>query len=159
MKGLGNMGEKERFEISIPCDSEGFVLLQCPLCGDLFKLKPCDFQDDSVFEIHCPACGLVSDNYVTEDVIELAKTMMGNFLEDLITQKFKKLERNTKNSLVKFKATSNSKKEKEHPIKLSVEALEAIEYSCCKKEAKIKPILRMCGFYCTYCGVKNYGTE
>lgn len=31
------------FGISIPTDSEGFVLFKCPLCGELFKLKPSDF--------------------------------------------------------------------------------------------------------------------
>ena len=153
------MDDKRKFEIGIPCDSEGFYLLQCTLCGDLFKLKPDDIEDDSVFEIHCPACGLVSENYITDDVIELAVIMGGNYLEDLMTKEFKKLERDTKNSILKFKVTGSSNKEKEHPIKLTVEALERTKYYCCNKEAKIKPILKMCGSYCPFCGEKEYGTE
>ena len=27
-------------EISIPADDQGFVLMQCPLCGEFFKIKP-----------------------------------------------------------------------------------------------------------------------
>lgn len=29
-----------------------------------------DIQSDEVIDIHCPLCGLISDNYFTEDVIE-----------------------------------------------------------------------------------------
>ena len=104
------MGDKRKFEIGIPCDSEGFYLLQCTLCGDLFKLKPNDIEVDSVFEIHCPACGLVSDNYVTDDVIELAEIMAGNYLDVLMTKEFKKLEHDTKNSILKFKVTGSEAK-------------------------------------------------
>lgn len=37
------------FEINVPTDNEGFVLLKCPKCKNLFKLKPSDYQSDSVF--------------------------------------------------------------------------------------------------------------
>ena len=42
---------------------------------------------------------------------------------------------------------------------LTIEALERKMYSCCKMEAKIKPILKMSGSYCQYCGVMDYGIE
>ena len=51
------------------------------LCGELFKLKPSDFKDDSIFEVYCPACGLVSDSYVTDDVIELGMAMAENYMK------------------------------------------------------------------------------
>ena len=35
-----------------------------------------------------------------------------------------------------------------------IEALEVEEYPCCKREAKIKPIYKMCGSYCPFCGVR-----
>lgn len=69
------------FSISIPTDEEGYVLLKCSLCGELFKLKPSDFKDDSIFEVYCPACGLVSDSYVTDDVIELGMAMAENYMK------------------------------------------------------------------------------
>jgi Zn ribbon nucleic-acid-binding protein len=158
-KGSDFMGDKERFEISIPCDNEGFVLLQCPICGALFKLQADVFEDDSVFEVHCPECGLVSDSYITEDVLELAEIMAGNYVDDMITKELKKFERETKNSFFQIKITSNSIKKKEHPIKLTVEALERKEYKCCKRVAKIKPIIKMSGSYCPICGVQDYGIE
>ena len=56
------MSETEVFTISIPTDEDGQVLLKCPVCNDLFKVDETVFGDDSVFEIHCPSCGIVSDN-------------------------------------------------------------------------------------------------
>ena len=34
--------EKIEMEITIPADNEGFVLFQCPLCGEFFKVNPTD---------------------------------------------------------------------------------------------------------------------
>lgn len=153
------MSEEITFQISIPSDEEGFVLLKCPLCGEMFKLQPSDFEDDSVFEIYCPACGLVSDSYITDDVVELGMTMVENYANDLLMKELKKLERQTKNSMLKFKVTNKPKKKSEQPIMLTIEALERKMYTCCKMEAKIKPILKMSGSYCPYCGVMDYGIE
>ncbi len=102
------MGEEVTFQINIPSDEEGFVLLKCPLCGEVFKLQPGDLEDDSVFEIYCPACGLVSDSYITDDVIELGMIMVENYANDLMMKELKKLERHTKNSMLKFKVTQTS---------------------------------------------------
>lgn len=150
------MGDTVNFEISMPTDNEGFILLQCPICGELFKLKPSDFKDDKIFEIHCPYCGLVSDSYLTEDVIELAMNMVENYATEIIENELKKIERSSKGL---FKITGKSKKQVERPIMLTIEALEKKLYPCCKLEAKIKPIIKMCGSYCPYCGVKDYGIE
>jgi len=84
------------FEISVPTDNEGFVLLKCPICKDLFKLKPSDFQLDSVFSIYCPSCGLISDNYITEDVLELALKKANNYVNDYLVREFKEMEKNSK---------------------------------------------------------------
>lgn len=153
------MSESFSFQISIPTDEDGFVLLKCPLCGDLFKLIPDDFEDDSVFEVYCPICGLVSEDYITDDIIELGLTMAENYANDLIMKELKKLERQTKNSMFKLKVTNKPKRKVEQPIMLTVETLERKLYLCCKKEAKIKPILKMSGSYCPYCGVMDYGIE
>ena len=50
----------------------------------------------------------------------------------------------------------NMKKEGYEVIecKDGIEALEVEEYPCCKREAKIKPIYKMCGSYCPFCGVR-----
>lgn len=62
------MSGTEVFTISIPTDEDGQILLNCPVCNDFFKVDSTAFEDDGVFEIHCPSCGVVSDNYITDDV-------------------------------------------------------------------------------------------
>lgn len=150
------MSDEIKFEIPIPTDNEGFLLMRCPICGEFFKLKPSDFQDDRIFDIHCPGCGLVSDQYLTDDVLELAMNMAGNYANDLIEKELKKMERQSKGM---FKVTNKKTENTEPPIKLSVDSLQKKLYTCCKMEAKIKPILKMSGSYCPYCGVKDYGNE
>ena len=153
------MSEEIVFQISIPTDEEGYVLLKCPLCGELFKLHPDDYRDDGVFKIYCPACGLVSDNYVTDDIIELGMIMAENYANDLCMKELKKLEKKTKGNMVNIKIAKKPKRKEEQPVMLTIEALEKKMYLCCKKEAKIKPILKMSGSYCPYCGVMDYGFE
>ena len=152
------MSEELVFKISVPTDEEGFVLLKCPLCGELFKLHPSDYRDDSVFEVYCPSCGLVSDNYVTDDVIELGMVMIENYANDLITKELKKIERKAKGN-ISFKVSKKSRRKPEQPIMLTIEALDKKVYPCCKKEVKLKQILKMSGSYCPYCGVIDYGFE
>lgn len=152
------MSEEVMFEISIPTDEEDFVLLKCNLCGELFKLHSSDYQDDSVFEVHCPACGLISDNYLTNDIIELGMAMVENYANDLIVKELKKLEKGTKGG-INLKVSKKPKRKSEQPIMLTIEALEKKIYPCCKKEVKLKPILKMSGSYCPYCGVIDYGFE
>lgn len=91
-------------EVSIPADDQGFVLLQCPLCGEFFKVHPSDYQADDVIEIWCPSCGLKAENYFTEDVLELAFKKTRNYAHDFIYNEFKKMERKFKGSFVSFKA-------------------------------------------------------
>ena len=66
------MSDEINMTISIPTDDDGYVLLQCEHCGTYFKGTPSDLKDDGVFNIFCPSCGLISENYVTDDVLELA---------------------------------------------------------------------------------------
>lgn len=150
------MGDTIEFQISIPTDNEGFLLMKCPICREYFKLKPSDFEDDRIFDIHCPACGLVSESYIADDVIELAMNMAENYANDLISKELKKMEMRSKGL---FKVTSTAKRKPEEPIKLSIVAMQKKLYPCCKMEAKIKPILKMSGNYCPFCGVKDYGVE
>lgn len=103
------------FEISIPCDDDGFVLLQCPKCGEFFKLRPSDIESDEVLDIYCPLCGLTSEEYFTQDVIDLAIAMAKNKALDELYKEFRSLERQTRNSFVQFKC-SKPEKEDELPI-------------------------------------------
>lgn len=141
------------FEISIPADNDGFCLRQCPTCGEFFKLKPSDIEDEGVLEIHCPACGLIGDCYETEDVINLGMTKAQNYANDMLNDFFRKMEKNFKGEPITFKAGKKIPHEPEIPIRAGIEALTITKFSCCKREAKIKPLLRMTGCYCPFCGV------
>ncbi|MGH4049762.1 MAG: TFIIB-type zinc ribbon-containing protein [Clostridium sp.] len=147
------MGDVQ-MEISVPTDSDGFVLLRCSLCGEYFKMKPSEMEADDVIEIWCPCCGLKSENYLTDDVIELSLKMAKNVAMNMIFDEMKRWERQFSSNTLSFKAGNQSEKEAETPIVAGVEALEIQKYRCCKREAKIKPLIKMCGSHCPYCGVK-----
>ena len=141
----------ETLSVCIPCDNDGFVLLRCPKCGEYFKLIPSEFQDEAVESISCPQCGLISDSYITQDVINLAMAKTTNMVNDMLNDAFNELERSTRNSMIKIK-TTKAKKVDEIPIRSSIEAFETIKFECCGRSAKLRSILAYCGAYCSYCG-------
>ena len=154
------MSEGICINISIPTDDEGYILLKCEHCGTCFKATPSDIEDVGVLHLFCPSCGLISDNYLSEDVIELAMRKMTNTVNNIIYDNFKELERcNNRNSIIKFKSGNRPKFETEEPIRSGIEALEIVSFPCCKRTAKIKTLLKMTGAYCPFCGVKNYEIE
>ena len=134
------MSDEINMTISIPADDDGYVLLQCEHCGTYFKATPSDLEDDGVLHIFCPSCGLISENYVTEDVLELAMKMMTNAVNDMIYNEFKKMERHSKKGIITFKAGKRPKHENEDPIRSGIEAMEICNFPCCKRTAKIKPL-------------------
>lgn len=140
--------------ISVPADADGFVLLQCPKCGEYFKLPPSDIESDEVLDIHCPLCGLVSDNYLTDDVIELAKAKAINKLFGDIYGDMKKLERQSHNSFVQITVKKPSEEE-EILVKSTIDSMEIVDFECCDRQAKIRHLLSYCGCYCPYCGGKK----
>ncbi len=150
------MSEMKR-EISIPTDNDGFVLFKCPLCGEYFKLIPEDVSADDVINIWCPSCGLKSDNYLSDEVLELALIIGENILLDNINNEMKKIERQFKGGTSSFKAGHRLKKKTENPLIPYIDQLEIQKYSCCSKQAKIKPIMKFYGSYCPYCGVHYDG--
>lgn len=151
------MGEEWKSEIDIPTDNEGFVLLKCPLCGEFFKLTPSDIKADDVLEIWCPNCGLKSDNYLTDEVKELALRKAKNYVNQLLADTLKKMERNTRNKFISFKVKRQIPQVFEYPIVPITDDLEVINYSCCKRSAKISPSLKLSGSYCPFCGVRYDG--
>lgn len=153
------MSNDKVFTISIPPDDDGYILLQCEHCGEYFKVTANDIQDDRVLNIYCPACGLESDSYITEDVIELAEVMTTNYAQDLIYDELKKLEKQTRRSPVQFKIKSKPEYLYENPVRSGIEALQIVSFPCCHRRAKIKPLLKMSGCCCPFCGVKIYDFE
>lgn len=153
------MGDDICMEIPIPTDEDGYVLFRCPQCGTFFKAAPSDVEDDGVLEIYCPSCGLSSDNYLTDDVIELALATFKNKAMDMIHDEFKKMERQLTKDFGIFKAGKKPEKEPENPIRSGIQSLVIASFSCCTRTAKIKPMFKMTGCYCPFCGVKNYEVE
>ena len=153
------MNDSFNMSVSIPTDDEGYVLLQCSNCGTYFKATPTDINDDSVLNLFCPSCGLVSDNYITDDVLELVMTKGKNIVMDMLYDSFRNIERNSHKGPVTFKAGKKPKHDIESPIHSGIEAMEIVSFPCCKRSAKIKSMLKMTGCYCLFCGVKNYEFE
>lgn len=146
-------------KVEIPKDDEGYSLLQCPNCGEFFKLTSSDVKDDGVLSIYCPSCGLAGETYITEDVLDLALKKVKNKMNDDIYKQLKAMEQKHKNGFISIKVGKPPKHEYEEPLRSGVEALQIATYRCCHKTAKIKPLLIITGSYCPFCGVKNYETE
>lgn len=152
--------DDEKFEISIPADNDGYILHQCEHCGEYFKLKAEDCNDDGILRIVCPACGLESKNYLTDDVIELALSIAKNYANEIIHDAYKTMERKMKRiKNLNIKLTKKAKREPENPLHSGIQALEIVCFPCCHHSAKVKPLLKMTGCYCPCCGVKNYEFE
>ena len=153
------MSDEFQIEISIPADNDGFVLLQCSRCGIYFKAKPEDLKDEAVLELYCPGCGLTSEDYLTEDVINLALATSKNSATDFLYDRMKEMERQFHKGPITFKTGKRSEYEPENPIHTGIEAMESTNFPCCHRTAKVKPILIFTGCYCPFCGVKNYEFE
>jgi len=145
--------------IAIPADNDGYVLLKCPECGDYFKITPADYEDDGVLSVCCPSCGLSSSNYITEDVLELTMAVARNMAIDLVYDELKKWEKQFSKGFMTSTAEKKPKLEPENPIRCGIEALVITHFRCCNRSAKIKPLLRLTGCYCPFCGVKEFEIE
>ncbi len=141
-------------EISIPTDNQGFILLKCSLCGEFFKLHLEDYNAKDIIEFYCPCCGLKPDSLMIDDVIDLANKKVINFANELVYKEMKKWEKQFNGSF-SLKIGNKPKNVEECPVRYSIDNLERVRYSCCNKEAKIKPIYKMCGSYCPFCGVRH----
>ncbi|MDT2471676.1 TFIIB-type zinc ribbon-containing protein [Enterococcus avium] len=151
------MSDELTFEVSIPSDSEGFVILQCSLCGEFFKMTPTDLEDDSQLQVWCPSCGLNPDSLFTDEVVEIATKMVNNHVTDLLNDFSKELSKTFKNGNIKYKSSSKIKKDSIDPLISRINNLEIQTYECCHQEAKISPSLKLEGGYCPFCGEMQNG--
>lgn len=150
--------EDTSFRIEIPCDNNGYVLFQCPQCGELFKVQPLDVENDAVLHIYCPACGLTSDSFLTEDVLELARAKALNWANEQIGKELKSLARttNSKNSLVSIKVKTNRHEGDEPALMPAVEALVPSMCEDCGRTAMVSPLLAMSSHTCPFCGIGQF---
>lgn len=150
------MSDDFSFTIEMPCDEDGFVLLQCPQCGEFFKLRPSDYESDDVLEVSCPACGIASDNYLTEDVIDLAMVIVKNKAFKAIHKEMKDIERQTRNKAVSFKAGRPPRPDDEPVLQPSIDALAVATCKHCGMQSKVSHLLSMSMYVCPLCGVSNF---
>lgn len=143
--------------IEIPSDSDGYTLLQCPLCNEFFKVKPEDYESDELLKLCCPNCGIPSDDFLTDEVLEVAQHMVENMARDLIEKKMKEVLSGMKKAGFKVTSSGSSTRYSVDPINPSIENMEITDFSCCNKQAKIRPILRFSSHYCPFCGGNYYG--
>ncbi|PNV67150.1 hypothetical protein [Enteroscipio rubneri] len=150
------MADELNFAIEIPCDGDGFVLLQCSQCGELFKLRPDDCESDEVAEICCPSCGIASDSYVTDDVLEFAMAVAKNEAFSVLRKEMKELERKTKGRAVSFKAGNFPKPDDVPVLQPSIDTLAVATCTHCRRQMKVSLLLSMSVFVCPLCGVSNF---
>lgn len=149
------MGEIS-FDLQIPADDDGYIPMECPLCGERFGLKPDDLEDDAVLEIACPHCGIVSDNYFTQEVIDLAMAKAANIAMGQLYNEMAKLEKKTKGGAIEIKASKKSQGEPEPMLTPDVNALVQVQCESCGRAAKVTPLLALSVFVCPCCGVSNF---
>lgn len=148
--------EETRFEIRIPCDDDGFILLRCPHCSELFKLTAEDMESDETLDIYCPSCGLCANNFLTQDVIDLALAKTSNYAMDAIAQQLQAFAKKNSSGLVRFEVKANREREPEPPIRAAIEALQIATCHDCGREAKVPPALAMSAYTCPLCGIGQF---
>lgn len=148
--------EETHFEIRIPCDDDGFILLRCPHCDELFKLTAENIESDETLDIHCPSCGLSANNFLTQDVIDLALAKTSNYAMDAITQQLQAFAKKNSSGLVRFEVKANREREPEPPIRAAIEALQIVTCHDCEREVKVSPALAMSAYTCPLCGIGQF---
>lgn len=148
--------EETRFEIRIPCDDDGFILLRCPHCGELFKLTAEDMESNETLDIYCPSCGLSDSNFLTQDIIDLALAKASNYAMDAIAQQLQAFAKKNSSSLIRFEVKADREREPETPIRAAIEALRIATCHDCGREAKVSPALAMSTYTCPLCGIGQF---
>lgn len=141
-------------QISIPADLDGYILLKCPYCKEFFKLKASDINAEEYYKTWCPSCGLIADDYLIDEVYELAENMAMNIFNDLIFDELNKMSKkvNRNNKYIKLETGKKPKALPENPIKSRIDLLEIQTYKCCNKKLKISPLVKFTVSYCPFCG-------
>jgi predicted RNA-binding Zn-ribbon protein involved in translation (DUF1610 family) len=153
------MSDKEiSIPISMPVDDDGYVLLKCPLCGEKFMISVADIKDESQLEIWCPKCGIASNSYVTDELMDRAYKITENYAKELLNGFQEKMVKKFKgNSCFEIKGGKKFKKEVVDPIIPEINNLSKKYYCCCKKTAKVDELNQLTGGYCPFCGEINNG--
>lgn len=143
----------EELTMSIPLDEDGCLLLQCPRCGECFKVFAEDYQADDVWELWCPMCGLKSDCFLPEDALDLANAKALNHVMENLGKTLSGIGRTmSPQSPIQLTVTSRFEKARERELLPAVDAYETATCCFCGRSEKIKPLLKYAGAFCAFCG-------
>jgi hypothetical protein len=105
-----------QIHVNFPLDDEGMFGRECLECKQYFKVTPGTGVESSI--CHCPYCSYEGghETFWTEDQIQYGKSIaMQQALSKIVNpmfkklnDSFKKLERSTRNSLIKIKVTTQN---------------------------------------------------
>ena len=140
--------EETLFGIRMPCDDDGFILLRCPHCDELFKLTAEDIGSDETLDIYCPSCGLCANNFLAQNVIDLALAKTSNYAMYVIAQQLQAFAKKNSNSLIRFEFKANHEREPEPPIRAAIDALQISTCHDCGREAKVSLAIAMSAYTC-----------
>ncbi|WP_349392111.1 TFIIB-type zinc ribbon-containing protein [Clostridium perfringens] len=146
------MSDKITSSLEIPTDSDGFVSLQCPFCNERFKLTANFINEIDIDELYCPYCGLQHsfENFLTDEVIELAKAKMKNMAMDFISKNVKSLKDSCSNAFFEITIDTDFDTVNE-PEVIENDDMYKKPLSCCNFDVKLNENIDSC--YCPKCGV------
>ena len=145
---------EDKIRFSIPLDEEGYISLECPFCGEEFKILGSDFEEEENFQLFCPYCGLIDEksSFLSKDAITHVTTLAENHMNEMLNKTFKNIEKDSRNNkFVKFKVTKELKSEEPKKL-IAVNDLIEKEMKCCNKNIKV--FSEQMGIFCPFCGVK-----
>ena len=150
---------EEKIEFTIPVDEDGFVTLKCPFCAKHFKITGTDANDEDLYELFCPYCGLITEpsEFLTDEVKEKALKLEENYVYEMLNDFMDNLERSFKsNKMITFdkgkKFEMNSPK-----VIIETDSMETYKMPCCEREIKVISIDDE--FYCPFCGGEIHGNN
>ena len=139
--------------ISMPLDEEGFMMMQCPRCGDFFKVTSKDYEADDVEELWCPICGLKGNSFWPTEIIELARAKALNRVIGDLEKEITNIGTSTsRQSLISLKITVRSEHKREGEVLPAVDAFEKSKCGFCGRVTKLKPLVKYVGAFCAFCG-------
>jgi hypothetical protein len=144
-------------QFSIPLDDDGYITLQCPFCDKQFKALGEDFEDESIYEIFCPHCGLVSEpsDFLSDEIIEKGMSLAENHMYEILNGFISDLEKGFKNNdLIRVKTGPKFKMNSPKTI-IESDNMETYQLNCCERTIKVSLIDDT--LYCPFCGGETNG--
>jgi len=146
----------ETFTITLPADSDGYVPMRCPRCGEYFGVTPEGYNADDVFDLYCPRCGLQSERFFTDEVETLIQRVAENAAAGMVASQLKQLERDLSSELFKVTCEGVPKQKTPQSLVSHADMTPQVVCPCCGRKAKLGIELKVIGAICPYCGMEMH---